>query len=227
VNPYLVGSANQVELEVTPLANGEPIDDFSGVLIEATVRCYEKGMPVAPDSGPVVRALPFMDRLGERVKQAQAQNLPLAVPQRLVERFDNDVVSFAPELLMAAPLADLEAVTDYGLRLRDLMRAGDVDALVAELAGKVRAYAAGYDEPEDRMRQSLVQVLRDEYAARGFRADFERGDIALAPCAEGRLCELRRAPASAFIETEPDESGNPMRMPVVVGLHDGKLGVVR
>lgn len=227
LNPYLVGVGNVLEVDVTPLSGTEPGDDWSAVKVEATVRRYEKGMPVAPDAGPIVRVLALMAVLTDRLQRASERNEKLAAPQTLSDKFDNEAVTFAAELAQAPALGDLEAVKDYGLRLRDLMRAGDVSGLAGELAGKVRAYATAFDEPEPRMAQSLAQVLKDSYLARGLQADFERADIELAPCAGGRLCELCRPNAAPFIESTPDEQGNTMQMPVVVGVHDGKLGVVR
>jgi len=227
LNPYLVGAGNALEVVITPLKDGQPSDDFSALKVEGVVRRYEKGAPVGPGSGPLVYELTVMAALAERIKQAKDQDQKLAVPQSFVERFDNEATSFAAELTQGSPLGDEQALRDYAMRLRDLMRARDVPGLARECAGKVQAYAAAYQDDPARIAQSLEQVLRDEYLPRGMKTDFERDEVELMPVAEGRLWELRRPGGLPFIQTEPDGNGSKMQMPVVVGLHQGALGVVR
>jgi hypothetical protein len=136
-------------------------------------------------------------------------------------------VSFAAELGQAPPIADSDALRDYAMVLRDLLRAGDLDRLAAELAPKVAAYALAYDHDAGAIDASLRALLRNDYFARGVDTSFERADVELVSSAGGRLWELCRPGGKPFIQTPADADGSTMQMAVVVGCVDGALRVLR
>jgi hypothetical protein len=236
LNPYLVGAGNVISLLVSPL---DVPDDppaaspsaspgaFAAPRVDASVRRFEKGMPVAPGTGPLVARFDVGAELATRIAQARRAGELLAVPQVVAARFDNEVVSFAAELDQAPPITDLDALRDYAVLLRDLLRAQDLDRLVAELGPKVTAYARAYDHDLADIGDSLRAVLRSDYFARGIDTGFERGDVELVSLAGGRLWELCRAGGQPLIQTPADAEGSTMQMAVVVARVDGALRVVR
>ncbi|WP_437313283.1 hypothetical protein [Sorangium sp. So ce385] len=228
INLVLVAGANRLDVEVSPLPrdDGSP-GDLRGVELEGAVRVYGKGDAVAPGEGPVVLELAVMRELARRMQVADERGEELPIPQAFRFAFDAAGPDFTAELAGGEPLPGEEALRDYAIRLRDLARAADVEGLVAEMEPKVQAYAAAYDDDAGAIRASLRGVLQAEYAPRGFVTDFEREDVELAPCAGGRLCELRRPGGEPLLETPPDADESTMQIPIVVGSRGGALRVVR
>lgn len=228
INLYLIGEENMLELEVAPLPRDDgSAGDFADVSVEGAVRVYGKGDAVAPGEGPVVIELTVMDELATRIREAKVRDEELESPQTFVFVFDNAGPSFEDELLEAAPFDDADGLRDYAIRLRDAMRSSDTAGLAAEMEPKVQAYALAYDDSADRIRQSLIEVLEREYATLGFVTDFERDDVELVPAAGGRLWGLCRPGGLPLVQTPPDPDGNTMQIPIVVGLRDGALRIVR
>ncbi|WP_437566353.1 hypothetical protein [Sorangium sp. So ce542] len=228
INLYLVAGANRLDVEVSPLPrdDGSP-GDLRGVELKGAVRVYGKGDAVAPGEGPVVVKIEVMRELARRMEAAGERGEELAIPQAFRFMFDAAGPDFTAELTAGEPLPGEEALRDYAIRLRDLARAGDVEGLMAEMEPKVQAYAAAYDDDAGAIRASLRGVLQAEYAPRGFVTDFEREDVELAPCAGGRLCELRRPGGEPLLQTPPDADESTMQIPIVVGSRGGALRVVR
>jgi hypothetical protein len=228
INLYLVGRANALDVEVSPLprADGSP-GDFGDVSVEGAVRVFGKGDAVAPGEGPAVLNLTVMGDLAQRIDAAAKREEALSVPQAFGFFFDNEGPNFTADLAGGEGLGDEEALRDYAIRLRDLARAGDSEGLAAEMEPKVEAYAAAYGSAAEPIRQSLRDVLRTEYMPRGILTDFERGDVELSPCANGWLCELRRPGGRPLLQTPPGADGSSMQIPVVVGRRGGALRVVR
>ncbi len=211
INLYLIGEENMLELEVAPLPRDDgSAGDFADVSVEGAVRVYGKG-----------------DELATRIREAKERDEELESPQTFVFVFDNAGPSFEDELLEAAPFDDADGLRDYAIRLRDAMRSSDTAGLAAEMEPKVQAYALAYDDSADRIRQSLIEVLEREYATLGFVTDFERDDVELVPAAGGRLWGLCRPGGLPLVQTPPDPDGNTMQIPIVVGLRDGALRIVR
>jgi hypothetical protein len=228
INLYLIGEENLLELAVSPLPkdDGSP-GDFGDVSVEGAVRVYAKGDAVAPGEGPLVLELAVMAELATRMEEAKERDEELEIPQTFVFVFDSAGPSFEAELTETDAYDDEGALRDYAILLRDAMRGGQVAALTAEMEPKVQAYAIAYDMPADMIRQSLADVLSGEYLPLGFETDFERDEVELAPAAGGRLWELRRPGGLPLVQTPPDAEGNTMQIPIVVGLRDGALRVVR
>lgn len=229
LNPYLVGADNVIEVEVRPVMGeaGEALD-LGEARVELAVVRVEKGEPVAPGEGNRVAVFEVAPELQQRIVDAREADEELAIPQLFAYRFDNpEGPSFAGELHGAATETDEAALRDYAIRLRDIVRARDVDALVTEMEPKVQAYAAAYDDDDGRIRESLRETLRDRIFPAGPVADFERDEVVIEPLAEGRMWELEKPDGRPLISTDPDEDGGTYQLPVIVGVRDGALRIVR
>lgn len=217
VNPWLVGELNILDVTIHS-AGGSAFDDAA---VEGHVRRFEKGDIVAPGEGPEIFAFTIPDELRERVREEE-----LELPQSFSVVFANDEIDFSDELSTPPPFDDREALLDYAIHLRDLLRAQDVDGLVAEFAPKANTWARAFDEPEPGFVDSLREELR-EFFAEGVETDFERSDLALAPACGGRIWELMRSgdlPLMRSVELE--EEGRSFWR-VFAGERDGGLKVVR
>ncbi|AKT39795.1 hypothetical protein [Chondromyces crocatus] len=228
INLYLVGRGNRIDVDVWPLEREDgSYETFEAVEFHGAVRVYGKGDAVAPGEGPLLVDLPVMTELVQRREAAAERDEELPIPQRFSLAFDNEGPDFSAELLDAPALPDDDALRDYAVLLRDRMRAGDVRALVDEMGPKVRAYAQAYDEAAVTLEKSLLSVLRDDYAPRGFMTDFERDDVVIVPNAARTLCELQRPEGLPLIQTPPDAEGGTLQIAVVAGVREGALRVVR
>jgi hypothetical protein len=227
LNPYLIGEGNVLEVELWPAKpDGRP-DDLAKAEVEGVVRRYMKREPVVQGSGAVSLSLGVVPELAERMRAAREEGTELEVPQNFFFVFDNEGASFAGELSDAGPFTDEDALRDYAMHLRDLMIARDANALAHEMAPKVEAYAAAFDDDVLRIAQGLAQVLHDDYAPRGFVTDFERDEVELISCAGGRMWELRRPGGRPLVQTPPDADEGTMQIPIIAGYRDGALRVVR
>jgi hypothetical protein len=229
MNPYLAGMANIIEVEVWPSTtpDGAPID-LSEAVVELAVVRVEKGDPVAPGEGHRVATFEVRPELLARIREAEEEDEALEHPQAFFFIWDNDEgPNFAPELRDEAAFDDEGALRDYAILLRDLVRAGDVDGLVAEMEPKVQAYATAYADEAPRVRASLAEVLRDRILPAGPTTAFERDEVQLESLINGRMWALRKPDGRPLVSTEPDGEGGTYQIPIVVGLRDGGLKVVR
>ena len=218
VNPYLAGARNTIELTlraaVAPDGSEVPFQEAD---FEMNVRRFEKGDIVEPGAGTMVTVLSLSDELRERIRKGE-QKPPVIISNA----FANEVVDFSAELLDAAPFEDREAVVDYALHLRDLMAAGDVDALIAEYEPKLRtgaaAYGNAYQARRDKTREGLAEFVRD-----GPDLDFGRADLDVRPYCAGRIWGLHRRGDLRFTRSDAGRS----RISIYVAPRDSGLRVVR
>ena len=234
INPYLVGEGNMVELELFPLLRDDgTYEDFSEVEASGAVRVFGKGDPVGPGEGRVIVELTVMAELAQRIADARAREIeletpqPLDVPQVFFFPFDNEGPAFEAELEEAPPLDDEQALRDYGMRLRDLLVAGDVSGLADEMAPKFEAFAIAYDDDAARIEASVREVFRDDYLPSGFETDFTRDELELEPAAGGRLWTISRPGGRELVRTLPASDGSTMQLAVIVGVRDEQLRIVR
>ena len=224
INLYLVGEFNLLDVEIRPvvLHGTDRFSSFGDAAIRGAVLRYEKGDAVSPTSGEIITEVKIPDELRERVREEE-----LELPQTFTLIFANEVVDFSDELGAAEPVADREAILDYGLRLRDLLAARDVAGMVAEMQPKLAAFARAYDETEETMTGALTDYLGAQFFPAEPIVDFERDALDAFPRAGGRIWEVVRAPNLPLLQTVPDERGGTRQIPIVVSMRDGQLRVVR
>lgn len=211
VNPYLVGAANLLVCELSPLA---PADEGPWSLELALLR-FDKGGIVEPGAGARI----FAASLGGDAAP------PLPTCEEL--RFDNDRPILEELTSPSTGCDDVEALRDYAMRLRALMRAGEIDGLLGEMEPKVQAYARAYDDDPDRIRASLRAVLGDAFVANGFCADFERAEVILERHSSGQLTALRRPDGRGLIASQIGSDGVMHDILPQVGFDDRCLAILR
>lgn len=227
INPYLIGDNNIITIEVMPFIteDGSPTD-LGEAEINVAVRHYADGEPVVAGQGDALFETEFHTELRERIRQAQEDDVELELPQEFLHVFDNPAPDFTAELSDAEPFDDLEALRDYAIHLRDLVDAGDVDALMVEFEPKIQAYMAAYDEPRDPFADSLRENFV-EFLAENPNNVFERDAVELESCCGGRVWWLRQPGGAPLLHTHKDPDGNHSYFDVLVGQRDGALRVVR
>lgn len=147
-----------------------------------------------------------------------------------------DLPSFRAELF-EREVASREAVLDYAMRLRQMLRARDIDALVAETQPKMdwgnRATPQEY-EPDYRA------MFEEMYAEGEIQADFTRAQVVAVPVNGGRLWALSvarppyvdpetkeaTAEQEAFVYTLDPATGRYNVFSVAVGMDRGQLRIV-
>jgi len=223
INPFLVGELNIIDVEILPLVDdaGVPTSTFWDAKIEGNVRRFEKDDIFAPGAGDVVTEFTIPDELIERVREEE-----LELPQHFSHIFSNEVIDFSGELSDAPPFHDRDALLDYAVHLRDLTAAGNVAGMLAEMDAKIQVWVAAYDETYEAFADSLREELESFFAERPI-TDFERDQIELRSCCGGRLWELMKAPGLPLLQTGPDAAGGTTQLPIIVGLRDAALRVVR
>ncbi|MFK7989950.1 MAG: hypothetical protein AB8I08_28275 [Sandaracinaceae bacterium] len=228
MNPYLVGSGNLVQVEVEPAFDDEgTATEIAEAVVELAVVRVERGGVVAPGEGDRVTTYAVGPELAQNIRDAEEADEELEIPQTFFFLFDNEGARFDGTIRDDLPYGNQAALRTYAIRLRDLVRAGDVVGLVAEMEPKVLAYAEAYSDDAGRIRDSLAETLRDRIFPAGPTTEFEAPDVRLVSLAGGRIWELRKPDGRPLISTEPDEHGGTYQIPILVAETDGTLRVVR
>ena len=182
-------------------------------------------------------ALAASDRARAELLADSEAHLAIRFPLEAEAVFDTaDLPSFRAELFEREPV-EREAVLDYAVRLRDMLRAGDVEGLVREAQPKMDWFNESMpQEYEKDYREMFERVL----AFGEVQATFGRSDVVAEPVNGGRLWRLTvpRAPyvdpatervyplPSEFVYVQNFETGRSNTFPVTVGLEGGRLRIV-
>jgi hypothetical protein len=218
VNPFLVGQGNTLVMEVSA-SPGSSADsaDLSGVTLVVKVKAYEPGDIVAPESGEAIAAYDLAEAPPE-----SRTGLPLTATLT----FETEGPSFRPLLLEGPVLESADAVRDYALRLRDLVRAKSVRELQAEFAPKLRDYVTAYSLGDVDAAGAFAEFLTAEFIPAGPVLDFDRSDLGIKLWCGGRIAEVTLGEGE-LLAARADSEGSRYTLPVYVGRVDGQLRVVR
>ena len=223
VNPYLVGERNMIEVEILPLIReGGVPSTFAQALIEGSVRGFEKGGIVHPGAGDDITIIEIPDELREQVIEDE-----LTLPVSFTQVFSNEGADSSALFSGSAPFDDPDGLLDYGIALRDLAAARDVDGLLVEFQPKLAAYAAAYEETEQAFTESLREELQTTLLAGAVVSDFERGDLRLSPWCGGRVWEISAGANQPLLRTEEDDEGVAYSFQVFAAPIDGHYRIVR
>ncbi len=230
VNDLLVGQGNALILEASALPgsgaepgrapgdpSGGPSGDLPGVTLIAKVKAYERGDIVAPESGEVIAAYDLAAAPADG-----RQGLPL----KAVLSFDTAGPSFRALLLEGPVLESVDAVRDYALHLRDLMRSQSLSELKVEFAPKLKDHVAAYALGDIDAAGAFADYLASEFFPARPVLDFERSDLTVKLWCGGRIAEVTLGEAE-LLATRPDAEGSRYVMPVYVAQVEGRLRVVR
>jgi hypothetical protein len=223
VNQLLVGKGNELLVTLWTLPPAEegrvpPAD------IEGSVRRFgPKDLWAQPSAGECLATIGLDEALIDSGKRGNVE-LPFSLVAR---RFDNDGPCFRERLLEGEPIRDRNAVIDYGLRLRDWLRAQDTTNIAEQIDPKLVDYAEAYYGSVDQLRYELLGFLRGKLFARGLMLEFGADDLEATPCCNERIWRLRRPGNEPFIRTHEDADGFDSMMEVYVGVVDGQLRIVR
>ncbi len=218
INAFLVGKDNQLIVRIEPTAlPGDQVTTPSDMMVSGAVRLYQPGAIIEPGGGEELLALALAH------PERGALHLPLA----LTASFDADGESFRERLLEAPVLTDAEPIRRYGLQLRDLFVAGDIDGLVAALTPKRLDYARACGADPLEMERDLRTFLQDMVLPAVPDLDFGLADIQASPSCGGRIWRVARSSGAPLIATAEDADGGHYVMDFHVGQVDGALRVVR
>lgn len=258
MNDILVGQDNVVRIEVTSteikdedsgtLRPSSP----SEAVVEASVKRITGGT-VTPEGGEVLatttlnevveeRKQELEEQFNEKLQNAspserksladqQEELTTVKFPLEIELTFDSeDVPSFRERFLKAPTIGDTASVKDYALKLRDLLRRRDLDALYQEFEPKFKEYDKAYpSQAEPDNQEWFKNKIREAVYSRAPFLDFEREDLKLKRWCDGRIWELEvdRKPAlkNTLLYARGEEES--FFMDIFVGLKDGELRVVR
>lgn len=221
INPCLCGARNTLEVTIHPAlrAGGRPTS-FGDASVRGSVKRYDRGGIVAPDTGEVVVGFGITDELRERVREEK-----LELPVSFTVPFATEGVDFSAELLDGPVFSDRDALLAYALRLRDLLASGDGAALAEEMEAKAQVWSRAYLQPAEVYSRAIREGL-SELASGRPAVDFDGDQLELTPCCGGRVWGLARKGGLPLLQVEfPD--GSSSRIPVFAGVRDGALRVVR
>lgn len=221
INPYLCGARNTIEITVHPATRADgSATRFDDAVIRGSVKRFERGGIVAPETGDVVVRFAITDELRDRVRDED-----LELPVSFTVPFASEAVDFSDELLEGPTFSDREALLEYALHLRDLLASGSAGGFAAELAPKAQVWSQAYQRPPEDYARAMAQAL-SEFASGRPVVDFDRGDVELTSCCGDRLWGLTRKEGAPLLQADfPD--GSSRRFPVYVGLRAGALRIVR
>lgn len=220
VNPWLAGAANELELELVPPVDGLGGPALAAALVELSVRRFEKGDIVDPETGDPVTVFTIPDDVRRDLAEGKRD-----VPLVLRHPFATPQIDFSSELRDAPVIEDQGTVLDYAMRLRTLAGRHDTAGLLAEHEPKIAAWAAAYDEKPEAMAASLGEGFERLLAAPDL--GFAREHLTATPYCGGRIWEVTRPRGVALLRSMPDADLGRMELRPLIGLRGGALRVVR
>ncbi|MFO0761388.1 MAG: hypothetical protein U0359_33225 [Byssovorax sp.] len=222
LNPWLAGRANILTLHLSPPRRPPYPDRLGyGANVIGDVAIFGHGDQVGPTgAAEVVAVIDCRDVLLEHALEPSA---------KIDTIFSSKGTSFV-DLLRASPvLSSKQAdVLDYSMRLRDLVAAGRMEALLDEFGPRIvdyaRAYARSVDDVMTAFRSQLCELLASKLVL-----DFERSDVRLVEHCAGRLYRLRRWPDRPLFEGFVGDPREPVALGLEVIVADvgGMMKVVR
>ena len=216
INTALVSGTNKLRVEILPpLMPPGKMSLVADIKINGGVKVYENFETTGPDAGDLLLAISEKD-------------LDLtAIPIILEKEFETYGPNFRQLFYMTKPFEDDEALKDYGIKLRDLVKAGDTENLLKEFEYKANDFAkAFYDEPDDYFEQFRV-FMNYVFLKKNPITGFPREQIVLKSWCEKRIWEIGLMPDEELLRTEPDEEEEIIAIKIFVAkLKDG-LKVVR
>ncbi|MCA8915773.1 MAG: hypothetical protein KDB90_10205 [Planctomycetes bacterium] len=191
LNPLLIGKGNVLRIEVTAKTK------------DATLNCsVEDAM-----TGDVIDT-----------GNAAEIKLPDGDPPHVIEiKFDSPQDGFT-KLLASAKSSDEKTVTEYALKLRDLLNAKDFDALKKELRPKFELLAESFGHPIEAMLGQVGEMLQ---AFSSKKHEFEAADVKAVPCCDNKLWQLTAAKDGKALIRIEEEDGMMSLDAVVAVLEDG------
>jgi hypothetical protein len=146
---------------------------------------------------------------------------------KVTTRFENESgPDFSPIFEEAPVITDTSRLKDYAVRLRNLLRSGNAEALYREIRPSISEETGWFKVTREGTREAALTEIREEWAAH-YRTDFPRSKIRLRRWSGGRVWELYvigpTGERRAFFSKGPSAA----HLEVYVGEIDGKLRVVR
>ena len=241
LNTGLIGSGNRVSVEVEPMilggkkitigpveVHGEVTRDYQGefevegaAITEAQVdSVYEAWSERARAKWKEYRSKQTQAELDSM--RAWAERNPLTVSTT----FDNEAGPDFSRIFEEAPvITDKERLRDYAIHLRDLLQAGDAEAIYEEFRPSVSKDLGWFKITRSGRRDSAIAHIRTDWTER-WQTDFTRSEVALRRWSGGRVWELlvreEDGGLRPFFEGDAATS-----LDVYVAEIDGELKVVR
>ena len=224
-NTELIGTANRVEVQVTP-ASLDP-STFEKIDVQGMVKRYPDDGFIGPELGEVLASFSLYETV-EMIKANPLANVADMIPFSLSAMFDSeDIPSMAHRLVEAEPLTDPDALRDWAMQFRLLLERGDIDGLYELYEPKLLDYDIAYPmqrEPDNRVW--FTNWMNEKiYPQRPFTG-FGRGDVETVKWCDGRIWELRLKDGRPLWSTEGFE-GKRTGIQVYVGMVDDKIRIVR
>ena len=176
VDPYLIGKDNIFRLEVNKLGKNPSI--------RFEVREMSEGDMADSTNLPDVE-------------------IPTEIPAVIEHRFDSEADHFNSILNTLKP-TDPDEMIEFGVKLRDVFRNGDLDTVQKLHRPKTELIAAVMGAPVEVMEGSLGEMLS---VFSGTDFSFEKDDLEALPHCEGRIWEVRRRNGKPLLHGDDPEGG--------------------
>ncbi len=151
-------------------------------------------------------------------------------PMTVTTTFDNEAGPDFSKIFEEAPvISDTARVKDYAVRLRDLLRAGDAEALYRQMRPSISEETGWFKVTREGSREAALTHIREEWMgdSGGYRTDFPRSKIRLRRWSGGRVWELYVIGPTGERRAFFSEGPGAAHLEVYVGEIDGQLRIVR
>jgi hypothetical protein len=258
INHILVGQSNRINVKVRPTEIEDEESGYlrpsvpSEAVVEVSVKRVVGGF-VTPEAGEVLATTTLDEVIEERKRELEEQfndklqNVSPSERKSLVDKqeelttvkfpleieltFDSEDVPFFRERFLEAPtIDDTTLIKDYALKLRNLLRRQNLDALYEEFEPKFEEYDKAFPshaEPDN--RAWFKDLIQEAFYSRVPLLDFKRDDLNLKRWCGGRIWELEvdRSPElkNSLLYARGEEES--FFVDTFVGIEDGTLKVVR
>jgi hypothetical protein len=227
-NTELIGKGNTVTVATYPtLLDSGVISSFTDVIVNGAIKKYQLGDITGPESGEIVEIVDF-----EEVKKEKSENvsglaaLAALFPLKKSYVFDNEGLSFKNRFIDAPAIQDKDKLLDYGLLLRNLLEARNLDRLCAEFEPKLKDYGITYPQDLPDPVKWFRDFMQTDFFPGSPITSFDRNAIGLRSWCDGKVWELYLKPSTTFFSNKGDD-GDINNVEIYVGLVGDQLKVIR
>jgi hypothetical protein len=175
LNPYLIGAGNELRIEITKVGDG------------AKLSCNVEAA-----------------QAGDMVNTGEATPLEIPAgdpPHVIIQTFDSTVSGFGDLLAQAQP-ATGAAMCQFALEIRDVLNAGDLDAVMAMFRPKFDAYSEAFGQPLEEQLEGIRGMFTEVMK---HTQEFDVEDLDVKPYCGDKLWDLRRKDGGALIRIEEED----------------------
>lgn len=216
INQYL-RLENTLFVTLSPITPNEEKIDLSDYSFSITIKAYNRGEMVGPDTGETIYKANLDDVAGDGLPR---------FPMTFEETFTNEGFDFSETIQKLKPVSQEEAL-DFSKQLYAMFENQDAEGFFSVSEPYLVDYCQAYNHPVPQFRQMMLQMLKDTLAESPVRPQ-KPEEIQVVPSQNGLIWIPKRSDQPLpLLVTKEDEDGAFTQYPVMIGKIGGEMYIVR